>query len=97
MKQLTDDQIAEVRTYLEGIKKLNDYAHERVARQQEPFDSDVEALAYAVVTKSLMDAEEKLVDEIAEKLGVDLYATPEDKLAEVIELFDGNRRMGKLR
>lgn len=93
MKDLTPEQLTEVKTYLEGIRKIHGLAQERMARSEQPFDSDVEGLAYVAVTKALMDAEEVLVDEIAEKLGVDLYA--ENKLAEVIDLFDGNRRQAR--
>ena len=95
MKQLTHGQIVVARTWLDGIQQIHALMKERVARGHEPFDSDEEAVAYLTVTKTMQNIEGKLVETLAAELGVDLDAP--DKLAEVIDILDGNRRKARLR
>jgi hypothetical protein len=89
---LTPEQLIEVDTQLAFIKVLRGQIDERMAKQQDMDDEDPATLAYVIVTGAMLEIGNEHVDELAALLGVD--GDPEEKLAKVIELFDGNRRMG---
>lgn len=90
----TPEQLAEAKEWMTALRKLLTLINERRQREQEPFDSLIEEVVHLTMTNALVTASSKLVDLAEENLGISL-AEPE-QLAEVIELFDGNRRKARL-
>lgn len=97
---LTEEELAEARTHLELIQAIKKDMSERVAyahsAEFKVERTDIEQLAYMIITKCIGDTLETQVAALAEKLGVDPSDTTEERLAEVIQLFDGNRRITRL-
>jgi hypothetical protein len=99
MRTLTQDELNRARTQLElirAIKKDADarhtYAHSAEFAVEK---TQIEQVAYLLINKSIYDMLESQVGDLAELMGVDLDGTTEQKLATVIELFDGNRRISR--
>lgn len=95
MKTLTTDQLIDAQAQLAFVKVLHQQVEERLGKQRAaitgPNPNVTDTLAYAVVTEAMLSIEQEHVDELAELLGVE---DSEDKLATVIDIFDGNRRVG---
>lgn len=96
MRTLTSDELERVRIHLsliQAIKKDADARHAYSHSAEFAVEkTQIEQVAYLVINKSILDLLESQVEELSKSLDVDLNGTTEQKLAEVIELFDGNRR-----
>lgn len=83
-----------------GLVKLSEFARERSEFSHSPEFETLplaDRMAYLIVTKALLEAMQPEVDVLCERYGVS--DDEPDRLAQVIQLFDGNRdgnrRVGK--
>lgn len=80
------------------IQKLQKISHQWMAyRESADFEAQdqIDQLAFLAAHKGLLDQLGALVDDLRESMGLERAVsevTVEQKLAPVIELFDGNRR-----
>jgi len=96
-RELTDEQVVEVRVCLTVMREIHALVGERIAHSDQLSDDDPETYAYLVATRGMQNVETKLVNELAEKLGVNLDDLDEsERLAEVINILDGKRRRARL-
>ncbi len=101
MTELTDTQLREAKIRLamitEGKRALDAHMAQGSPKPPEDAEEDVqiealgESMFWYTISKLLRDQ----VEQLADFLGV--HPDAEDKLAEIIELFDGNRRKARLR
>ena len=97
MRQLTGDELITARTHLDIIKAIQ---QEATTRQKYAHSSEFQVelteagrIAHLIITGAMLDTLEQEVTHLSEKLGVDVLGSAEEQLAQVIELFDGNRRL----
>ena len=87
----------EIAEQLDVIKKLHQVTGERNTFSRTPAFSELspnDQLAHMVVTKAMLDVLSERVDTLSEQLGIST-GDSEEKLAQVIQLFDGSRRQMK--
>ena len=104
MKHMTAAELEVAQSELDTFKTLSAFIRDRRAKvdtdefaQMEPMDQ----LAYMIVTKAALQVLDQLVTDAAGRWEVDFNAPDggedgEGKLAQVIQLFDGNRRRVEL-
>jgi len=104
MKHMTAAELEVAQSELDTFKTLSAWIRDR----QSKLDTDEftamkleDQLAYMIVTKAGLQVLDQLVTDAAGRWGVDLTAPDggedgEGKLAQVIQLFDGNRRRVEL-
>lgn len=90
---LTDEQLTTVKDELRLIKAMHRVVVAHMDKAQGLDEGTPELLAELIVVQALQEVERDRVDALAEILGIDFDA--EDKLAEVINILDGNRRVGR--
>lgn len=101
MKILTEQELATAKTQLELIQAIRDDYSARIdtgkSAEFQASHTDIAQLAYVMITKAIGGILESQIETLSKSLGVDvLNNTPDEQLAEVIELFDGNRRRAKV-
>ena len=86
----TEEQLDVIKKLYQALSGGNTFSRTPAFSELSPNDQ----LAHMVVTKAMLDVLSERVDTLCEQLGISTEDS-EEKLAQVIQLFDGNRRQMK--